>query len=150
MKIESLKKIISSGESITVEFKESKRKLNADVYDSVCAFLNRNGGNLFLGVKNNGDIVGVDEDSLDQIKKDFVTSLNNPEILRPTAYLVIEDVEVEGKRILYINVPESSQVHCCKGKIFDRNEDGDFDITNNTNLVSRLYMRKQSEYSGTV
>lgn len=44
MKIEKLKKIISGGESITVEFKESKDKLNKDVYDSVCAFLNRHGG----------------------------------------------------------------------------------------------------------
>ncbi len=33
---------------------------------------------------------------------------------------------------------------------FDKffNEDGDFDITNNTNLVSGLYMRKQSTYHG--
>ncbi len=48
MKIEGLKKIISSGESITVEFKESKKKLNKDVYESVCSLLNRYGGHLFL------------------------------------------------------------------------------------------------------
>ncbi|VDN47976.1 protein of unknown function [Petrocella atlantisensis] len=47
MKIEGLKKIISSGESITVEFKESKKKLNKDVYESVCSLLNRYGGHLF-------------------------------------------------------------------------------------------------------
>ena len=34
-----------------------------------------------------------------------------------------------------------------RGKIFDRNEDGDFDITNNTTLVSGLYMRKQATYT---
>lgn len=147
VKIESLKKIISSGESITVEFKESKKKINKDVYDSVCAFLNRHGGHLFLGVKDNGDIAGVDKDSVDQLKKDFVTSLNNPQTLNPAFYLAVEDVEIDGKTILYINVPESSQVHRCKGKIFDRNEDGDFDITNNTNLVSGLYMRKQATYT---
>ena len=147
MKIESLKKIISSGESITVEFKESKKKINKDVYDSVCAFLNRHGGHLFLGVKDNGDIAGVDKDSVDQLKKDFVTSLNNPQTLNPAFYLAVEDVEIDGKTILYINLPESSQVHRCKGKIFDRNEDGDFDITNNTNLVSGLYMRKQATYT---
>ena len=147
MKIESLKKIISSGESITVEFKESKKKINKDVYDSVCAFLNRHGGHLFLGVKDNGDISGVDKDAVDQLKKDFVTSLNNPQTLNPAFYLAVEDVEIDGKTILYINVPESSQVHRCKGKIFDRNEDGDFDITNNTTLVSGLYMRKQATYT---
>ncbi|WP_296560165.1 RNA-binding domain-containing protein [uncultured Acetobacterium sp.] len=147
MKAENLKKIISQGESITVEFKESKKKINKDVYESVCGFLNRCGGQLFLGVKDNGDIVGVDGDSVEQIKKDFVTSINNPQTLSPTFYLAVEEVEVDGKIILYINVPESSQVHRCKGKIFDRNEDGDFDITNNTNLVSELYMRKQATYT---
>ena len=59
---------------------------------------------------------------------------------RPTFYLAVEEVEVDGKVILYIHVPESSQVHRCKGKILDRNEVGDFDITNKTNLVSELYM----------
>jgi ATP-dependent DNA helicase RecG len=147
MKVENLKKIISQGESITVEFKESKKKLNKDVYESVCGFLNRYGGQLFLGVKDNGDIVGVDGDFVEQIKKDFVTSINNPQTLSPTFYLAVEEVEVDGKIILYIHVPESSQVHRCKGKIFDRNEDGDFDITNNTNLVSELYMRKQATYT---
>ncbi|MEA3422789.1 MAG: putative DNA binding domain-containing protein [Bacillota bacterium] len=117
------------------------------MYDSVCAFLNRHGGHLFLGVKDNGDIIGVDKDSVDQLKKDFVTSLNNPQTLNPAFYLSVEDVEIDGKTILYINIPESSQVHRCKSKIFYRNEDGDFDITNNTNLVSVLYMRKQSTYT---
>jgi len=32
-------------------------------------------------------------------------------------------------------------------KIFDRNEDGDIDITDNTNLVLGMYMRKQGTYT---
>ncbi|MDF1617476.1 AlbA family DNA-binding domain-containing protein [Petrocella sp. FN5] len=82
MKIEGLKKIISSGESITVEFKESKKKLNKDVYESVCSLLNRYGGHLFLGIKDNGDIAGVDKDSAEQMKKDFVTSLKTKGTVR--------------------------------------------------------------------
>ena len=31
-------------------------------------------------------------------------------------------------------VPESSQVHRCKSKIFDRNSDGDFNITDKSDL----------------
>jgi len=44
-------------------------------------------------------------------------------------------------------VPESSQVHRCNDKIFDRNEDGDFNITDHTGLVAALYQRKQSNYA---
>ena len=70
MNIETIKLIISSGESLTAEFKESKEKLNKDVYETVCAFSNRAGGDIFLGIKDNGEIVGVDEESIDSIKKD--------------------------------------------------------------------------------
>ncbi|NMA48823.1 MAG: AAA family ATPase, partial [Tissierellia bacterium] len=91
--------------------------------------------------------VGIEPESIEKVKKDFVTSMNNPLKINPTFYLSIKEVEIDGKKILYILIPESSQVHRCKGKIFDRNEDGDFDITNNTNLVSSLYMRKQSNYT---
>ena len=62
MKRDRIREIISGGESITVEFKESRNKLNKDVFESVCAFLNRCGGHLFLGVKDDGDISGVDSD----------------------------------------------------------------------------------------
>lgn len=76
-----------------------------------------------------------------------MTSINNPQKISPTFYLSVEEVEIEEKVVLYIFVPESSHVHRCNGKIFDRNEDGDMDITDNTNLVSGMYMRKQGEYT---
>ncbi len=147
MKIEKIMEILNGGESLTVEFKQSKNKLNKDVFESVCAFLNRNGGHLFLGVEDNGSVVGIDKEAIDNIKKNFVTSMNNPLKISPTFYLTVEDIEFDNKRILYIFVPESSQVHRCNGKIYDRNEDGDIDITDNTNLVSGLYMRKQGTYT---
>lgn len=147
MKVERIKEILKGGESLTVEFKQSKNKLNKDVFESVCAFLNRNGGHLFLGIEDKGGIVGINPEAIEKVKKEFVTSMNNPQKISPTFYLSVEEVEIEGKVLLYIFVPESSQVHRCNGKIFDRNEDGDMDITDNTNLVSGMYMRKQGEYT---
>lgn len=147
MKADNVKKIINDGEGITVEFKESKDKINRDVYETVCAFLNRSGGHLLLGVENSGDVCGVNPDAVDQIKKDFVTAVNNPDVINPTFYLSLTDIEIDDKVILYTFIPESSQVHRYKGKIFDRNEDSDLNITNNTSLVSALYMRKQSTYT---
>ncbi len=44
-------------------------------------------------------------------------------------------------------MPESSQVHRCNGRIYDRNEDGDLDITDHTTLVAHLYQRKQATFS---
>ena len=50
-------------------------------------------------------------------------------------------------QIVYLSVPESSQVHRCRNRIYDRNEDADFDITDNSSQVAQLYIRKQSTYS---
>ena len=139
--------LIHSGEDLSLEFKKSRDRLNQDVYETICAFLNRHGGTLLLGVRDSGEISGVDPSAVAGIKKDFANTINNPQKIQPPAYLSVNDIQVEDKVVLHILVPESSQVHRCNGRIFDRNEDGDFDITDNTRLVSDLYQRKQATYS---
>ena len=44
--------------------------------------------------------------------------------------------------LLYVYVPVSSQIQSCSGKIYDRIEDGDFNITNSADLVAQLSLRK--------
>ncbi len=139
-----LKALIKQGEGISVEFKECRRTLNRNIYETVCAFLNRHGGNLLLGVSDTGKVTGVDPDCVEQVKKDFVTAINNPQKFYPPTYLTVDESVTEGKIILRIFVPESSQVHRCNGRIYDRNEDGDFDITDHTRQVADLYLRKQA------
>jgi len=56
-------------------------------------------------------------------------------------------LDYEGKKVIYCYVPESSQVHSTNGRIFDRNGDGDLDITRQWFLVTNLYMRKNSAHS---
>ncbi len=58
----------------------------------------------------------------------------------------IKEYLYEAEHILYIFVHESSDVHKIGNKIYDRNEDGDFDITNNTTQISNLYIRKRNTY----
>ena len=48
--------------------------------------------------------------------------------------------------ILYIYVPEGTKVCRCSGRIYDRNHESDIDITNNEELVYKLYARKQDSY----
>jgi len=105
-----LKKIIKKGEGISVEFKKSRSKLNKDVFDSVCAFLNRHGGHIFLGIEDDGTICGVGEDVSDILNR-FVTAANNSQKLFPPFYLSPEVFEIDGKKVIHIFVPESSQVH---------------------------------------
>jgi len=111
----------------------------------VCAFLNRNGGHLLLGVNDDGEITGLSNPQ--KILNEFVTLSNNPQKLNPTFYFSPEIIEIDRNKIIYIYIPASSQVHNTTGNIFDRNSDGDFNITNNADSVSELYLRKQTTYS---
>lgn len=45
-----LESILQIGENVAVEFKRCGNGIEHDVYESVCSFLNRFGGDLFLGV----------------------------------------------------------------------------------------------------
>jgi len=139
--------LIQKGEGIDLEFKSCRDQLSRDVYETVCAFLNRHGGTILLGVKDDRTIQGIEPSATAQVRKDFVTAINNPQKLTPPAYISIEEVAVEDKCLLYVYVPESSQVHRCNGRIYDRNEDGDLDITDHTVQVAHLYQRKQAAYT---
>ncbi len=145
MKPNRLGKLIEAGEGVSIEFKECKTSLPKTVFETLCAFLNRFGGDIFLGVADDGTISGIDRDYVKKIKADFVSLMNNPQKISPTVYLPVEEIEIDGKILLHVYVPESSQVHNTNQKIFDRNEDGDFEITGNANLVANLYIRKQRD-----
>lgn len=63
--IKKITQLINQQESIVLEFKESKTKLNKDLYDTVCSFLNRQGGYILLGVDDRGSVIGVDKDKVE-------------------------------------------------------------------------------------
>ena len=52
---EELIEIIKAGEGVTTEFKKATNKLPQNLFETICAFLNRNGGNIFLGISDDGD-----------------------------------------------------------------------------------------------
>lgn len=147
MHTDKIKELIKQGEGTEVEFKSSSFKLNRDAFESICAFLNRRGGHLLLGVTNSGKIEGVFDNSVQSVVDEIVTQANNPNKLNPPFYLSPKVVRIEGKNVIHVFIPESSQVHQTVGKIFDRNEDGDFDITSQNEQVAQLYLRKQSTYT---
>lgn len=143
MTMEELKKLIDSGEKIDVEFKKSENDLNKDVYESVCSFNNRDGGHLFLGIADKTkEIRGVNSERIDKMMKDFTTSVNNANKINPPMYLIPEVYEIDGKKIIYIRIPEGTQVRRLNGRIWDRTYEGDIDITDNAELVYKMYARK--------
>ena len=144
---EQIRRLINNGEDYTTEFKECTNALGDSVYETVCSFSNRYGGYMLLGVHDSGEILGVNPKSVTNLKKNFVTTLNNPNKISPTLLLSLSEIEVDGRIILYVYIPTTSQVEFCSGRLFDRNFDSDVDITNSGELAAQLISRKSGEFS---
>lgn len=133
-----IKQLIAKGENDRIEFKEAQDAIPSSVYETVCAFLNYKGGDILLGVNDNGNISGVNPQTVKNMKQDFSNTINNNQILNPPFCLSIDDYVIDEKVILHIFVPEGSQVYRCKHKIYMRNNEGDYDITSHQKEVSAL------------
>lgn len=144
---ERIKSLIEQGEGLEVEFKESRTELNRDTFDSIVAFLNKNGGHLILGVSNNRRVGGIQEERIERILTSIITCSNDLDKLNPTYYLSPEIIDYDGLKIIYVFVPQSSQVHSTAGKFFIRNHEGDLNITHRPDQLAQLYQTKQNLFS---
>ena len=61
MEIKELESILTIGETVAVEFKRCGNGIENDTYETVCSFLNRFGGDLFMGILDDGTVVGIPE-----------------------------------------------------------------------------------------
>ena len=99
MNLDELNIILSRGENIRTEFKTS---FSEDVIISLCAFSNTQGGVVFVGVSDGGEIKGV------ELTKETAVQWAN-EIKGKTAPSIIPDMEilkVKEKYILVMSVIE--------------------------------------------
>ena len=93
-----------------IEFKEARRAVPKNAYETVSAFANTEGGHLVFGVRQNGDdfeVVGVL--AVDKVQGDFLTTLRQSNKIS-----VVLDVEEELHRqgdaeLLVFYVPEANR-----------------------------------------
>lgn len=147
MTFEKMQELLSKDEKITIEYKECVNQIHDSVYETVSSFSNRYGGHIIMGVQDGGIPIGVNRNAVKDLKKNFVNQLNNPKKMSPTLYLSIEEFEYEGKLLLYTYVPPTSMVEKCAGRVYDRNEEGDMDITDSPIQMENLYARKSNTYT---
>ncbi len=146
MTTELMLQLLSKDEKITIEYKECQNGIYDDVYETVCSFSNRYGGYIIMGVKDGGIPIGINRNMIKDMKKNFVNQLNNPDKMSPTLYLSIEEFEYDGMMLLWVYVPPTSTVEKCANRIYDRNEDGDMDITDSPIQLQNMYNRKSNTY----
>lgn len=90
-------------ETLTIEFKSDLKKLqNSDIFDAVVAFANTEGGDLYLGIEDSGEVTGVHKDHKDPSTLGaFIANNTLPPV--PIRAEIIEDIHP----VLKISVPKS-------------------------------------------
>lgn len=95
MDTNKLQNTLAVGETVAVEFKRCSDGIRSDTYETVCSFLNRYGGDIYLGVEDDGTVCGIPFNAASDIIKNFIKMISNPDILSPTIYLSPEILERE-------------------------------------------------------
>ncbi|WP_310601631.1 RNA-binding domain-containing protein [Anaerosporobacter sp.] len=103
-------------------------------------------GDIYLGVEDDGTAVGVSEKAASEMIKNFIKIISNPNMFQPIAYLEPKMIKYEGKTIIHIHVPPSSEVHSFKKIIYDRVDDADVKVTA-TSQIAAMYIRKQNIFT---
>ena len=146
MSIERVRRLLGGKENINLEFKEAGRALPGNLFETICAMLNRDGGDILLGVNDQGDVVGVDDGAVSGMVTDLVNLSNNPQKLEPPFILFPQVFDFGGKKVIHIQVPASSQVHKTGRIIYDRSNDGDFKVEQ-PHRIAEVANRKRNHYT---
>ncbi len=81
-----------------------------------------------MGVKDDGEVVGVNPDKAETLKANIITSIKNRELFLPSPYFTPQIMEVHGKSVILLDVPCGQYVYRYKGHYWDRNGDADIDV----------------------
>ncbi len=132
-----LLKLIEKGEAQKMEFKESL-SLKDEIGEEVSAFSNTNLGRILVGVKDTGEVVGV------QVGKKTVKDLANYIKTHTDNHIFpkISVEEIKDRKIIVIDVKESPEKPVFfKGKAYKR-------VGDSTHKLSASEMRKLAKESG--
>ena len=130
------------GEGTQIEYKTCTEEISESLYESVCSFLNHTGGQILVGVQDDGTIVGVNPDRVEKLKTNIINCINNPELFLPCPYFTPRILVVEGKTVMQLDIPCGQYVYRFKGHYWDRNDDEDIDVTDQPELLLSIFERK--------
>ena len=142
MKEEQFIKLAKKGEGFQTEYKTCTEQISESLYETVCSFLNHSGGQILVGVKDNGEIIGVNPDKAGTLKTNIITAIKNPDLFLPCPYFTPQILDIEGKVVLLLDIPCGQYVYRYNGRYWDRNGDADIDVTDQPELLLSLFERK--------
>lgn len=129
---ELIKKIIL-GEDSTIEFKREMPRRDS-MADEIAAFANTEGGTILIGIDDNREIVGIEQEELDSVEKTVVEICNDS--IEPTVLFFTEKLSIDEKNLLKIEIRKSLFVHKTANGYFIRQGSSKREMT--TEQLARL------------
>ena len=139
-------KLREQGEGTTIEFKRGGQGARNDTFESYCAFLNREGGDILLGVEDDGTVVGLPPNAVKDMVKNLISAMNDANLLNPPFCVLPEILDYEDKKVIHMNVPKSTDVHRFRGVCYDRIDESDIKVTS-SDQIAQMYIRKRNIYT---
>ena len=99
MNLAKFENALKIGETAAIEFKRAGGTIEMDTFETVCSFSNRFGGDIYLGVLDNGTVVGVPENAAQPMVKNFISAIGNPEDVKVTATAKIAQMYIRKQEI---------------------------------------------------
>jgi len=111
MKQEKFIKLLREGESQKLEFKS---KVTKNIGEEICAFANSDGGYIFVGISDEGDLVGCDLKPSKERISQHLTSIT------PPVEIEYDQIKIDDENILVVKVPKSDHLCGIGGTVFVR------------------------------
>lgn len=137
---------LEAGEGTRIEFKEASTEIPASFYETVCSFLNKEGGTILLGVNDDSEVIGISKEHVTKFIKSIIASSNDPDLINPPVTLSPREVEVKNKSVIIVKLNVSSQVHKCRSVVFDRENDCDLRLLDE-GRIKEIYFRKRQVFT---
>ena len=127
---------------------EQKREYNQKAKNTMLAFLNTDGGSLYIGLSDDGSVYGVDGD-IDLEARKIATGFRDSVTPDPSGYFKVEPEMRDGKYIIAVTVERGTAIpycYCAYGLV----PQGVYvRVSSNTVMATREHIRQMIKDNGT-
>jgi len=143
-----IKKTMGGFHMLEMQTIEYKRENNQKVQNTMLAFLNTDGGTLYIGISDDGSVYGVDG-NLDEETRKISTAFRDSVTPDPSGYFKVDPKIRDGKHIIEVTVERGSAIPYCYAKYGLVPQGVYVRVGSNTVTATREHIRQMIKDNGT-